>query len=61
MVKARKSWVHIQETGLAGNKASQFSGKGKTLYNFKSNKSNEREILNCTKQKLWHVKVKKEN
>lgn len=42
MVKARKSRVHIQEMGLAGNKASQFSGKGKTLYNFKSNKSNKR-------------------
>lgn len=61
MVKARKSRVHIQEMGLAGNKASQFSGKGKTLYSFKSNKSNKREILNSTKQKLWHVKVKKKS
>lgn len=59
MVKARKSWVHIQEMGLAGHKPSQVSGKAKALYEFKGSKSKKRKILKRMKEKLWHVKVRK--
>lgn len=59
MVKARKSWGHIEEMGLAGNKASQFSSKGKALHNLKS--SRRKEKYRTVESRNYDVRLKRKS